>query len=339
MLVGSGPKCVAKYIVAIYCFLSLPFCVLPGLLCTSLCLVSLQAVWWLCQRDGLRQLCCQAEVCSGEWCCIPQRFLLLQWLWSPYEALWATQWGLVCERVSIWLPVILACTGNLSMLCFCHLQNKLTICQRQKSIIPFLHSYVLVFYRPTILERHCRPPSQSFSVVQDQVLNYTDSCDLSVVYFYLSCADGVQCWGSRKYLISKNDAWQELHPSTGRILVSPEAGRGTWPKCIQGCFYLLELSAAVKCCFYLCHSKSSLKGHGHWYQHSIVHISIFYICHLTEQSHLEEDTGFCLQLSFCLKWDILGCVNVLISTHSWTMWCGHPKIISSHSCYLYVKFL
>lgn len=270
-------KYVAKYIVAIYCSPSHPFCALPGLLSTSLCVISLQAVWWLCQRGGLRELCCQAEVCSGERSCIPQGFLLLQWLRPPYEALWATQWGLVCERVSIWLHVVLACTDNLPTLCSCPLQNKLTIWQRQKMVISSLHTYALVFYRPTILEEHCRAPWWSCSFVLDQVLNHTDFRDLSLACFYLPPAPRVQCWDSQKYLISKTGAWQESRPSAGRLLVSPEAGKGTWRKCIQGLFYLLELAAAVKCCFYLCRSKSSLKVHGHCYQHGTVKIAILYI--------------------------------------------------------------
>lgn len=95
------------------------FCALPGLPNTSV--VSLQAVRWLCQRGRLRELCCQAEGCSGEWCCIPQGFLLVQWLWPPYEALRTPQWGLVCEGVNMWLPVVLPCTDNLPTLCPCPL--------------------------------------------------------------------------------------------------------------------------------------------------------------------------------------------------------------------------
>lgn len=102
----------------LYIVLSL-FCALPGLLNPSL--VSLQAVWWLCQRGRLRELCCQAEGCSGERCCIPQGFLLVQWLWPPYEALRTPQWGLVCEGVNIWLPMVLPCTDNLPTLCPCPL--------------------------------------------------------------------------------------------------------------------------------------------------------------------------------------------------------------------------
>lgn len=111
ILAGPGSKRVPKHIVSIHC--SLPFHALPGLLSTSPHLVSLQAVWWLCQRGGLRELRCQTEDCSGKWSCLPQGFLLLQWLWPPYEALRETQWGLVCKRVSIWIPVmLLALTGS-----------------------------------------------------------------------------------------------------------------------------------------------------------------------------------------------------------------------------------
>jgi len=166
MLVGPGPKCMAEYSVAMYCSLSLPFCALPGLLSTFLCLVSLQAVWWLCQRGRLCELCCPAEVCSGEWSCIPQRLLLLQWLRPPHEALWATQWGLVCEGVSIWLPVALACAGNLPMLCLCPLQNKLTIWKRQKTILSSHHTYALVFLWTSHFRRTLQTPQQSCCFVQ-----------------------------------------------------------------------------------------------------------------------------------------------------------------------------
>lgn len=182
ILAGPGSKRVPKHIVSIHC--SLPFHALPGLLSTSPHLVSLQAVWWLCQRGGLRELRCQTEDCSGKWSCLPQGFLLLQWLWPPYEALRETQWGLVCKRVSIWIPVMLPCTDRLPILCLYSLQNKLTIWQRQKAITLSLHTYALVCYGLTILEErtlpallmipllHCRPSSQSQTLMISQCLAF-----------------------------------------------------------------------------------------------------------------------------------------------------------------------
>lgn len=145
MLAGPGSKREAKYILAVHCSPSLLCCAIPVLLSTFPCLASLQAVWWLCQRGGLCELCCQAEVCAGKRSYVPQGFLLLQWLRPPNEALWTTQWGLVCERVSIWILLVLPCTNSLPIPCPSSLQNKLTIWQRQKNRISSLHTCALPF--------------------------------------------------------------------------------------------------------------------------------------------------------------------------------------------------
>lgn len=89
-----------------------------------------------------------------------------------------------------------------------------------------------------------------------------------------------------KYLITKTGAWQESRPSAGRLLVLPEAGRGTWRECIQGLFYLLELAAAVRFCFYLCHLKGGVKGHEHCYQNNAVKIGILYIFQCVQESNI-----------------------------------------------------